>query len=382
MKNKLTLVVLIVIVVCSNCYSNSISKNLDSIQFKMDRGAIFIDVTINNKPYNFLFSTATNSSISIELINLYDLKSSNKNKEEIFYSLKEFKIGNSVFKKIDAKSFNVKSSFNLKCSKVYGIIGSDFLSSLVWKIDYKNKYIIFSNSIDDFNFSKEVKKINFKTAKSSYAPLINLNVNNINYENVMVSIGSNATINLPNKNFKDSIFRYKNVKYTGSERFSIKSYNTLFTETCVMLPEIKSQNYSLGSNMVVFSDDDKSFIGNKILKNYELTIDWKNNILYLDNYNSGEKYIIEDYGFYIYKRFNSIEVVGVYIDSDADKKGIKNGDIVSMINEIDFTKISEEELCYLLFNFKNHFNGQPINVNVIRNGKKLNFNISKEIILN
>ena len=380
MINKLIL--FLVLFVFSNSYSNSFIKDLDSIPFRMDRGTIFIDVTINNIAYNFIFSTASHLSISSELINLYDLKSSKKNKEEAFYTIEEFKIGNSVFKEIDAKALNVKGIFNLKCSKVYGIIGSDFLSRLVWKIDYKNRFIVFSSSIDDFNFSKEVKKINFKTSKNSFAPLITLNINNINYKDVMVSIGSNGTINLPNKNFKDSIFKYKNVKYIGSERFSNKSYATLFTETCVLIPEIKSQNYSLGSNMVVFSDDDKSFIGNKILKDYELTIDWKNNILYLDNYFPSEKYIIEDYGFYIYKRFNSIEVVGVYIDSDADKKGIKNGDIVLKINEIDFAKISEEEICDLFFNFKNYFNNQPISVTILRNKEKLNFNISKQIILN
>jgi hypothetical protein len=307
----------------------------------MERGTIFIDISINKRVFNFLFSTARHSSISNELINLYDFKSI---KNETFYTINEIKIGNSVFKKINAKPLNTEESFGFKCSKLDGIIGSDFLSKLIWRIDYKNKVIIFSESIDNFKFSNNVKKINFITTKNNYTPIISLNINSLKYDNVKISIGSNSTINLTNKNFEDSIVKYKNVKYIGTERFSAKSKSILFTETCVLIPDIKTQNYSLGKNMIVFSENENAFIGNSILKDYQVTIDWKNNILYLDNYTFHENYKIEDYGFYFYKRNEKIEVVGLYIGSNADKQGIKNGDTILKINDIDFTKISEEAI--------------------------------------
>ncbi|MGL2963074.1 PDZ domain-containing protein [Flavobacterium sp. RSB2_4_14] len=364
----------------NQCYSSN--SRIDSVPFSFERGNLYIDISIDNKTYKFLFSSTGYSSVSNELIKKYDIKNSEKQnlKNTVFYSVKELKIGNTFFRNIDARALS--NSFNSNCVKIDGIIGANLLSNMIWKIDYNNSKLLFSNSIDDFEFSQKANIIDFTTVGTNNSPLISLKIDNVLFEKVMVNVGSNGTISLPITDFKNKANNYKNAIYNGTEKFSGKNQLSLFTEICTMVPKVALGTSEFGETMINFFDNGASMIGNKILKDYDVTIDWRNKKIYLDNYVFREKYSIEDYGFYFYKRSDKIEVVGVYVDSNADKQGIKNGDIVIKINNIDFTTISDDELCELYFNFKNYFNNQAINVSVLRGNEKLNFSIEKQVILN
>ena len=373
-----------ILLFCSN-YSFSINGKTDSIPFDFKRGNLFINVSINNKNYNFLFSSTGYSSVSNEIIeqNNFKVNTSNQTVENVeFYSVNEIKIGSTFFRNADVKALNVNKTFYLKCDKVDGVIGADLLRNRVWKIDYNNKKILFSDFIEDFEFSKEVKILDFKTIGTNYSPLINLNIDNNFFENVKVNLGSNESISLPIKEFKANINDYRNVKYTGTERFSLKSEIKSFKEICVMIPKVKIEKYTIANAGVILFDKGVSTIGNKVLKDYDVTIDWRNKKIYLDNYTFHENYKIEDYGFYFNKKFDKIEVVGIYDDSNADKQGLKNGDLILKINDINFAEISEVDLCDLYFNFKNYFKNENINITVLRDSEELSFNIAKQILLN
>ena len=364
----------------SHCYSSN--SGIDSVPFNIERGNLYINISIDNKAYKFLFSSTGYSSVSNELIKKYDIKVNSENqtvRNTVFYSVKELKIGNTFFRNIDARALS--NNFGSNCAKIDGVIGANLLSNMIWKIDYNNGKILFSNSIDDFEFTQQAKIINFTTVGTNNSPLVSLKVDNVLFENVVVNLGFNGTVNLPIKDFKNKVNKYKNVVYNGTEKFSGKNQLSLFTEICTMVPKVVIGSSEHGETMINFFDNGASMIGNKILIDYDVTIDWKNKKIYLDNYAFKEKYRIEDYGFYFYKRSEKIEVVGLYVDSNADKKGIKNGDIVLKINNVEFSTISDDELCELYFNFKNYFNNQAINVTVLRGNEKLNFLIEKQVIL-
>lgn len=385
MNKDLKIFILIIAFLFCGDYSYSANGNIDSLPFNFKKGNLFINVLINNRNYNFLFSSAGYSSVSNEIIeqNNFKINTANQTVENtVFYSVNEIKIGNSYFRNVDAKSFNTNQTFNFKCDKVDGIIGADLLRNKVWKIDYTNKKILFSDFIEDFDFSKEVKIVGFKTFGANYSPMIQLNIGNNIFENVKVNLGFNGSISLPVKEFKSNVNDFKNVKYIGTENFFAASKMTSFTEICVMIPKVKIGKFDLGSTGICFFDKGFSMIGNGLLKDYDVTIDWRNKKIYLDNYTAHQQYKIEDYGFYFYKRYNKIEVVGIYEDSDAYKKGLRNGDVLLKINDIDLTKISEENLCDLYSNFKNYFSDKDIVVTVLRESQELSFNISKQIILN
>lgn len=372
-----------IILFFSSCLCYSSSTRIDSVPCSFERGNLYINISIDNEMYKFLFSSVGYTAVSKELIEKYDFKVNSENqtvKNTVFYSVKELKLGSTFFRNVDARILS--ENFNSNCGKIDGIIGANMLSKQIWKIDYQNGKILFSNSIDDFEFSQQVKIINFKTVGTNNSPLISLKIDNVLFEKVMVNLGSNGTISLPIEDFKNKVNNFKNVAYKGTEKFFGKSQVTLFTEICTMIPKVTFGTSKLGETMVSFFNNGSSMLGNKILKDYEVNIDWRNKNIYLDNYTFHEKYSIEDYGFYFYKRSDKIEVVGLYVNSNADKQGIKNGDVVIRINDIDFTRISDDELCDLYFNFKNHFNNQAINVTVLRGTEKLNFSIQKQVILN
>ena len=384
MKKSLRLFFLMVLLLFSSVHSFSADKQVDSIPFSFEGGNIIVSISIQNKNYNFLFSSTGYSSVSNEIIAEYNLKVNTQNqtvKDVLFYSVNELKIGKTFFRNIDAKAVNFNTAFNFKCKQIQGIIGADILSKMVWKIDYNNKEILFSDAIKDFEFSNKVKTIDFKTVGNNYTPLLSLNVQGEVFENVRLSLGFNGSINLPIKGFKEKINDFKNVKYVGTERFSIKSDAEMFEEVCTMIPSVTIKNHDVGPTMICFFNKGLSLIGNKILKDYDVTIDWKNKKLYLDNYNSHENYKIEDYGFYFNKTLDKIEVVGIYINSNADKQGLKNGDLLLKVNDINLAKMSEEELCDLNYNFKNYFNNKDISITVLRGSQELHFTISKQIII-
>ncbi len=384
MKRTLKILILNLVLIFCSTYAFSEGK-VDAVPFDYEHGNLFINISINAKTYKFLLTSTGYSAVSNKIIEQNNLKVNTENqtvKDVVFYSVKEIKIGNTFFRNIDARALNINDSFSLKCEKVDGIIGADMLSNRVLKIDYLNKKILLSDFISDFGFSNQVKIIDFKTIGTNNSPLIKVTIDNTTFENVRVNLGSNGTFSLPLKDFKKKVKDYKNVKYYGTEKFFAKSQVAFFQEICAMLPDVTIENQSMGPTMVSFYENGVSMIGNKILKDYDVVIDWRNKKLYLDNYVFHENYKVEDYGFYFYKRENKIEVVGIYEDSDADRQGLKNGDIIQKINDVDFTTISEQNLCELYFNFKNFFKNEPIKVRVLRGSKEIDFLIAKQIIIN
>lgn len=380
MKKNIKHIFLIVFTFFSCNIVFSKDETIDVIPFDFEGNNIIINVTINNKNFNFLFSTGGYSYVSKEIIEYFNLQIDDLNLSSQFYVINKLKIGNTFFSNSDFKSFDVNQNFGFKCRKIDGILGANILSKKVCKIDYIKKQISISDSIDNFEISKNAKVFDFKTDSNNLSPMINLIVDNVKFTNIKVSTGVNGSINLPIKNFKKLISKYKNVKYTGTEIFSVANKVVSVNDYAALIP-INIWKNDLEKVMVNFNDSGVSQIGNLFLKDYTVTFDWKNKKLYLDEHFATQNYKIEDYGFYFYKRYGSIEVVGYYENSNADKQGIKNGDLILKINDIDFTKISDDDLCDLYFKFKDFFNNETLNVKVLRGTKELSFNISKQILL-
>ena len=124
----------------------------DKIPFDdYDLSQIFITVLIQGKPYLFLYDTGAITIISDEIreaLNLdllYQNKmvdASNITHKETFYKLDDLTIGTTKFKNIGVASQNLDKFSQKMCLQIDGILGSNIIRTLNWKIDYKNKQLI------------------------------------------------------------------------------------------------------------------------------------------------------------------------------------------------------------------------------------------------
>lgn len=76
--------------------------------------------------------------------------------------LKNINIGEVNFENIGAIVLDLKSSAIFKCVDFDGIISSKLVRYAIWKIDYQNKKIVFTDAIENFEI-KDYNTISFRS---------------------------------------------------------------------------------------------------------------------------------------------------------------------------------------------------------------------------
>lgn len=357
---------------------------IEKIPFRFERGAIIVEVKINSKFYSFYLSSASYSQISQSLIQELNLKinsSNNSFEDKAVYQVDKLSIENLEFDKTDFIAITNSSQSQFACKNISGVIGVNIMSRGIWRIDFKNQEIYYSEKIKDFNFLENVKRTSFEDKNIRKIPFVSVQVDDKIFSNIAVNTGYNGTIDIKLEHKINFPFeKFKNVKYLGLTYWkSIDVSN--YIEYCTIIPKVSLNNIDLGATMIPFNNYGRNQIGTKVLSNFIITIDWKNNKIYFENYPEIQPYKIEDYGFYFDKINNAFQVIGIYENSDAMQNGVRLGDIVLKINDIDLMSLSKEEFCDLYFNFKNYFNNKDINVTIMRDNKISVINVSKKTII-
>lgn len=132
---------------------------VEKINLRYANDLPFVQVSINGKPYNFLFdtgaptviSTAVYTELKLEKKHKSDVKDSQKNKQEqIFTILPEMTVDKAVFKNVGAVVMDLSVS-ELSCFKIDGILGANQMAKLFWKINYSENSLEASKDLAQFN---------------------------------------------------------------------------------------------------------------------------------------------------------------------------------------------------------------------------------------
>lgn len=258
-----------------------------TIDCQMEQDLLFVEVVIKGKPYSFIYDTGAEVCvIDKEIVDQWPdvrrksgkMTGSNRNtiKTEVI-TCPDMHIADVIFK--DFKGFSVDLSpikHFIGCAEVHGIIGNNVMRKASWQIDYEMKKITFTDLPNKLQFSDDV--LTYKMDAPRY-----------------------GNVYLPVAIASDTFWCIFDSGYTGFCRINDTStlasndYLTLAGITgsnihsvikgdyALMLPpSIAFPHATYEDKLVKVQHGVSNLLGNEYFKHYKVTVDWPNDLLYLD----------------------------------------------------------------------------------------------------
>jgi hypothetical protein len=277
----------------------------------------------------------------------------NSSKEGRKLLIDSIKIGSISFMNTNALVMDLQSSFVFDCLGFDGIIGANIMRMAKWKIDYQNQKISFTNDVVNLDIPEETKNIPFDT-KSTYTPIITINLDGTKISNVTFDTGSNGDISVSASNFNRIQDTNKTVTHAvskGATNYGMygKSQNdsTIFAR----LPMVSMGDIVLDSTIIEFKQH-SNILGTQFFKNYTVVLNWDTKNIVLIPQSIYERKNITDYGFKLDIRNSQLYVGSVFDDTIMRKSGIKVGDQILSINGQDVSQLSKDDACNIIIKQK------------------------------
>jgi predicted aspartyl protease len=357
------------------------------IPFEYRLGIIVIKVKINGTDYNFMLDTGAPNVISKELAALLQLESkktskatdSGKNKSEVgFVIVDEITIGDLRFLKTGAAVTNISASKEISCMEIDGIIGSNLMRKAIWQIDYANKKITITNSMDSLHLKDNLEKITFYP-KPSGTPVVGINVNGVS-EDVIIDTGSNGDIDLSKKTFKKIIGgnpTIPNVVKVGVSSAGLFGQAKPDSSHSAVVNRMAFGDVILEHQIADFGNVTPK-IGTAFLKNYDVVLNWFDKEILLEKKSDYDNFTINSFGFSYLLKDNKLIVGSIYKGATAEKKGLRLNDRILSINDRNYETVSDAQWCTLI---DKGISGESIMITISRGDEKLSFKLDKEIVL-
>lgn len=317
----------------------------------------FVEVTINEKKYNFLFDTGAEMSvIGMHIKDEVDYKTSNNSKAKgasgvkrsvEFVEVAEISFGEIKFERTGAVIADLSHLEQiLGCNKIDGLIGNNLMRKAIWQLDYQRGTIALSDDRSNFVIAPSASQIVMNAGKWRNVRL-DVVVDGVESE-FLFDTGFGGKIK-SNQEFFDRLAESKTeMKYiveTGHTGADFHGF-TQGTEYSVLIENINIEGVLLNDQIMILENNASSLIGSEIFKNYILTIDWNNDILFLDRVVDIEPDELTSFDLVFYPNFstNMIEVFRLREDHTLNEK-VSIGAQILMINSVDVANFSTEELC-------------------------------------
>jgi predicted aspartyl protease len=322
------------------------------ISFEYINDLIFIPVTIENNQYNFLFDTGAELNIIdpsiMNKLNLKQLKNgiiangqdSNKGIQRV--QIKSIEIGGVHFNETAGMIWDMTPLANLiGCVKIDGIIGNNLMRKVNWQIDYKNKKLKFSNDNENFNFSSDAKKIVMNSGNYGNV-LLNVKINN-KIKKFTFDSGYNGFLQTGDTSILDNKKYITTIGLTGGNYSGKKdgeTYLSYYESITINNIEFKSPS------LILIKPNNTSVLGNEFFENFTLTIDWKNDFLYLEPQTNIEFSKPEFFEISLYADYGKNEVLISSINKESKfLEIIKPHSKVIYINNYNVSSFQKDELC-------------------------------------
>ena len=353
---------------CSSSWSTAIKKGSipdqtfhQSIPIEIKTGLLIVPVTIHGQEYKFIFDSGAPTSISKEIQEKFKFKKVAKshivdtegNRKKVNYvSVDTLFLGDVPL--LDQTAFVGEFSSNpvIGCMKVDGIIGSNTMRSCNWTIDSFKKEILLFNS--DVLISEDIYSAPF-TIDKQYDMLVDLEISNSKVRNIKIDYGSNGSLSLPKSAFEK-------LKDGG---ILTKTYSVIGQSQTGFIGEVKNVEYEISYIDTVYLGDclfanvrlkgkGSGLLGNRLLRDYIVTIDWTKQMLYFEKntsvLRSNARFGI---GLGYNKAGSFVYVQSVTKGSSAYEKGLRPLLKVSKVDSLDFT--GENNYC----DYVNYINYNP-----------------------
>lgn len=335
-----------------NTGSAELTQAVEKLPFHYQNDLPFIEVKIKGKIYNFLFDSGAPTVISNAIYNELGLKSSFESEvgdsqksvqKQIFTVLPELSLGNITFKNISAVVVDLTSP-EFKCLQIDGIIGSNQMALLYWKINYLENSMLASKDLQSLINDDTFSKIPFKSNKQK-TPFIKSKIENKDIS-MELDTGSSGKLQINSSEFAIEKNVSKDRYLISSGINSIGLYGPANVKDEYTFKINKFSLAELEFENKIFETGDLNLIGNKFLKDYEFILDWNKNNLYLKPIQQSETGY-KSFGF----SYRFIENKAV-ISSIIKEKNIplEMYDEILSINGVSLENLDNEQSCNYYLN--------------------------------
>jgi len=252
-----------------------------------------------------------------------------------------------------------------------GVIGADFISRVVTRIDYDHSRLDFYDP-KTFHYDGPGKAVPFALAGNM--PAVHMTLDDRYSGDFRVDVGSSSTVDLHSpfveRNELDKKVKSKKIDVIGG------GFGGTFTSTLTRMTKLQLGPYTWTEPMLTFSgakigalasEDYAGNIGNQILERFRCTFDYERRQLWLE---PGEHYAAKDRfsrsGVQLGRYGDEIKVIQVIPGSPADKAGLDQGDDVAAIDGKPALQWTPDELQRL---FEDGEVGRTVTIVSPRGGK-------------
>lgn len=356
----------------------TIPDGVEEIRIDITKDIPLCKVQIGGKEYTFMVDTGAPTIISEGIFESLNIKESHaqnatdsqdKEQKLKFAKLPEMRIGNMIFKDIGCAILNLDSN-GFECFGIDGIVGANLMAKLVLEFDYANRMIKASAKQTSFDVEKSDFIWNFTTTPQK-TPKISgqLLEKNLSFT---FDTGFSGNIDVPNNYefYKSKIDPKNFITESGSSSIGVfglgKPATNFSLKTGIAFDSIPFPGEIIGSGS-------SSLIGNSFLKDYVFVMDWQARKIYFKRNVLIKEKSISGFGFsYLFIDGKPTVLSKV----EHENVPINLGDEILSINDFDFTKIDNTDICkYWLNKVENGLD--QIDVKVKRNNEILSFNLEK-----
>ena len=353
------------------------------IPFEYRNNEIVIKVTIGGQAYDYIFDTGGYNDITDEIqaknnfpvLTTQTVGSANRLKAKVnVVKVDSMKIGPLVFEDVTALQMNFDKSPAIKCTINGALIGASIIKNYAWQIDYPNKKIIVTDQFGKLpNLDNAIKvPVSFN---SRLMPYINAKIDGTD-ERFMFDLGSSSFCILNEKTAGKYLSTKQVVEINGG---SSEGGNGIVNEAMKM---IKCDSLDVASirfknkPMLFLPTANECLIGNPVIKNFIVTLNFQNNELYLTLI---EQQPVEPgwatFGFGAKYVDGKVLVTTIYSNLAADKAGlVMNDELIA----IDGNKTADKGQCEVTALLNTLLNSATqITLTVLRNGSPKDISITK-----
>jgi len=321
-------------------------NSAENIPFRFIENHLYIPVTVGCKERFWILDTGAGMSvISEEFANLLGLellgdlkgKGGGGTVDVKLTTLPPFNLQGIQFKEQTVAVINMKRLNQRLGMEIVGILGYDFLSRFVTKIDYANELVSFYDP-ETFEYTGNGHKLNGHIKNNIFRIEATLDAQHTG--TWLFDIGASTSSLHGAYALLNGFTQRKGVEGMGQgaantfRTKSVKCDNIEFAGFVVDDPKV---SFSYGGTDTVFTADEIGVLGNSLFRNFVIYCDYKNEQLIVEKGDDFNKEFPEDKtGLTLIRSENGgFEVLFVAEGTPAAKAGFREGDTVKSINGID-----------------------------------------------
>jgi hypothetical protein len=350
-QSKLFNILLIIFLIFSACEPIQIINTLSSgytaqsefstaIPFSLRSGAIIVHPVIKGKRYDFVLDsgapTLLDSSLArkLEVDSVTELglnDSQGRSSTATLGEMDSLQLGDVQFREFGVAVANMRDRFPFHCVGMDGIIGSNLMRLGVWQIDFEDEMIYIASSSDSLPYSIGPNRYDFSEGIIYGIPSIDDFL--LKGDEYTIDLGSTGSLTINNADFEKVLDNFPvkdKSKVIGYNSYGLNgSIHDTIQYAIIDSVIIGNRNYQ---TEIESTDEEDNLMGTEFLKNFLLTLDWKENYMALNSRKKAqEKIAFAEDGFRLLLEGEDLTIGRIFTTSEAYHAGIRFGDTLVSI---------------------------------------------------